>query len=212
MQTQRPLDEHYLNEGSDWADVATALAGIPSGSRSSGKLVMIAGVLYKFKSNLTELEIATGQTTLASAITIADSGVLYGAGNVEDALAEVKTQANALQTAVENLGTVGQTVYTVTLPASGTVAGRVSGAVSGTNYPTGWTLAADSSVNLLITHTLTGRKIASVNVFEINGSDERLLVPFSSAYTGVLNNGLTVKIEGIAPTTLALRIELFFNL
>ena len=29
MQTQRPLDEHYLNEGVAWADEAAVLAGIP---------------------------------------------------------------------------------------------------------------------------------------------------------------------------------------
>ena len=210
MASQRPLDEHYLNEGADWADVATALAGIPSGSRSSGKLVMIAGALYKFKANLTELELAYAQTTLASGITIADAGGLYGSSNVEDALAEVKTQADTLQTAIENIAS-GGSIATIMLPA-GSLAAKVAGAVSGTDYPTGWTLAVDSSVNLSITHGLTGKKVAGINVFEISGSDERMLPPFAEAYSGVVGNGLNVKIEGFAPTTLAVRIEIFFNL
>ena len=99
----------------------------------------------------------------------------------------------------------------ITLPAAASVAARVAAASAPTNYPTGWTLAANSTVNLLITHTLTGKKIASVTVYEIDSPGERLLVPFGSAFTGVLGNATTVLIEGLAPTTLALRIELTFN-
>lgn len=101
--------------------------------------------------------------------------------------------------------------FTITLPASGSVASRVLAAVVGTDYPSGWILAASSSVNLLITHSLTGRRLSSVSVFEIDGANERLSVPFNTAFSGILTNGETVLIEGLNPTALALRIELIFN-
>lgn len=213
MATQRPLDEHYLNDGVAWMDVAAALAGIPLGSRSQFKLVNIAGALYWFKANLTELEAVTAASLQTAAeVTIADISELYTAENVEDALAEVKNQANATDTVVNGLTGLAPEIYKITLPAAANVAARVAAAVEGTDYPTGWVLAVNSSVNLLITHILTGRKVSAVNIFEIDGANERLLANFSSAYTGILVNDLTCLIEGLAPTALALRIELFINL
>jgi hypothetical protein len=212
MATQRPLDEHYLNEGVAWADTAAALAGIPSGSRSAYKFVNIAGVLYWFEDDLATLStVFSASLPLAAQITIADTGALYDAADVESALAEIMTYAIALEASIPDPTAVNQTVYTINLGAYSTVANRVANATETTDYPTGWVLAADSVTNLKITHTLTGRKIAAVNVFEIDGANERLLVPFSSAFTGVLCNGLTVLIEGLAPTVLAIRIELLFK-
>jgi hypothetical protein len=210
MASQRPLDEWYLNEAAPWADKTTALAGIPSGSRSQYQMVNIAGVLYWFNSSLTDLVVVpTTGTVNAGDVAYDDPGSLYTATEVESALTEVMTAHNALQAEVTGFGTgVNQTVFTILLGAYSTVAARVAGTVT---KPTGWTLAASSTVNLLVTHTLTGRKLAGCNIFEIDGSNERLLAPFSSAYTGILCNGLTVLIEGLAPTTLAIRIELLFD-
>jgi hypothetical protein len=97
MAAQRPLDEHYLNEGEAWESVEAALAGIPLISRSAYKLINIAGVLYWFKSNLTELE-PVSFATIADAgdVSLADAGELFVSENVEDALAEVMTDLNAL--------------------------------------------------------------------------------------------------------------------
>lgn len=111
-----------------------------------------------------------------------------------------------------SVGSTGSTV-SITLPASSDVATRVAGAVEGTDYPTGWTLAADSAVNLLITHTLVGRPIAHVNVFEVNGTVSRLTKPFSDGFTGVTcdTSDDTILIEGLDTLAVPLRIELFFN-
>lgn len=213
MAAQRPLDEHYLNEGVTWASTAEALAGIPSGSRSPFKLINVAGALYWFladKSTLQAVTVATLQNAVDVPIT--DAGDLYDATEVEAALAEVMTYALSLEATITGLGTVRQSVFSINLGAYSSVAARVAAASAPTNYPTGWTIAANNTVNLMVMHDVTGRKLAGVNVYEINGSDERLLVPFSSAYTGILCNGSTVLIEGLAPTTLALRIEILFNL
>lgn len=213
MATQRPLDEHYLNEGVAWATVAEALAGIPSGSRSPYKLVNIAGVLYWFKSNLTELEAVTAASMQTAAeVAIEDIQELFEAEDVETALAEVKSQANATDTAVSAMTGLAPEIYMIKLPAAASVESRIAAAVETTDYPTGWVLADNDVVDLLITHTLNNRKVAGVNVWEVDGENERLLVPFSSAYSGCLVNGLTLLIEGLAPKNIALRIEIFVNL
>jgi len=209
MAAQRPLNEWYLNEGVAWASEAAVLAGIPSGSRSAYMFVNIDGTLYWFladKATLEEVTVSNLQD--ADEVAITDAGTLYDATEVEAALAEVMTYAISVFNAIPS-GAI-QTIYTIDFTAQTTVAARVAAAVEGTDYPTGWVLAASDTTNLLITHNLTGRKIAAVSVFEIDGANERLLVPFDAAYSGILANGLTVLIEGLAPTTLAIRIELIF--
>lgn len=213
MSAQRPLNEYYLNEGVAWVDSAAVLAGIPIGSRSDGLLVKIGTELWWFKADLTTLEkVPVAAATSAALVSLLDAAALYDSTDVEAALAEVMTKVNATNSTVSAMGSIKQSNYTITLPASSSVAGRIAGAVETTDYPTGWTLSADSGVNLLVTHTLTGRKVSGVNVFEIDGANERLLPPFSEAYSGILVNGLTVKIEGLAPTLLAIRVEIFVNL
>ena len=214
MASQRPLNELFLNEGAPWADEAEVLAGIDIAFRSPGLLVNIDSVLYWFDEGLTTLStVYTSSAPDAVDVPITDTGGLYDATEVEAALAEVMTAHNALQAEVDGFGTgTEQTLFRINLTAQSTVAARVAAATETTDYPTGWVLAASSVVNLLVTHTLTGRNIASVQVWEIDGATERLLVPFSSAFSGVLGNtsATTVLIEGLAPTVKAIRIILTF--
>lgn len=98
--------------------------------------------------------------------------------------------------------------YKLLLPAASSVAGRISGAT----IPSGWSISASGGTNLLITHNVAGKKGATVTVYEIDGADERLLsFDKGTAYTGVLVNGTTILIEGLAPTLLALRVEITLN-
>lgn len=53
-------------------------------------------------------------------------------------------------------------VYSITLPYSNTVAGRVALTTAGVDYPEGWTLTADG-LNLVITHNLD-RNVANITV------------------------------------------------
>jgi hypothetical protein len=211
--TQSPVDERYLNEGAPWTDEAEVLAGIPIGSRCPGLLVNIDGVIYMFSEDMASLTaLAAGSLQDAEQVLIDDTGNLYDAANVEDALAEAMAAVNVLDAAVDAINTSGAiNIYSIDLTAQTTVAARVAAATEGDDYPTGWTIAANSTTNLLVTHTLTGKKIVDVKVYEIDGSNERLLVPFNSSYSGILGNGLTVLIEGLAPTLLAIRIELIFK-
>ena len=100
--------------------------------------------------------------------------------------------------------------YAITLTAQASVAARVAAAVEGTDYPTGWTLAATDSVNLTITET-TGKTFASIVVWEESGSGWQISRPFNEAYSRVYAESGTIIIEGLNPAVLALRIELHFR-
>jgi len=108
---------------------------------------------------------------------------------------------------------LNKTVESITLPSNTTVAGRCSSAISGVDYPTGWTLTpATSEYDLLITHSL-GRKITDITVYSIDGSDnERILPPFSSAYTGVYvpSDGNSIVVEGLSTKETRLRVNIVF--
>lgn len=99
--------------------------------------------------------------------------------------------------------------YKMSMPA-GDIATKVAGA---TFTPTGWGIVAQSgATNILITSILTGRQPTFINVFEIDGSDKRMLsIEKGMAYSGFINNALTTLIEGFAPTTLAVEVSLIFD-
>lgn len=106
-------------------------------------------------------------------------------------------------------------VYTITLPSAATVALRCSGAVSGTDYPTGWTISAGvSDVDLLITHNLN-RKIAGVTIFSTTIDGDRQLFG-NAAYSGVLapasipTNG-QLLVEALATITTPIIVQLVFG-
>jgi len=212
MKSQRPLDEWYLNDGVAWADNAAALAGIPSGSRSPFKLINVNGTLSWFLADLTTLEAVTiSSIQNAAGVSFADAGELYDAENVEDALAEVMSALNTLADSIGVTPTVNKNVFPITFGAYSSVSDRVTNAVETTNYPTDWILTASDGTNLSIVHNLTGRKLSTVNIWEIDGTTERSLPNFSQAYTGLTLTGSTIIIEGLAPTLLAIRISLLFE-
>lgn len=100
--------------------------------------------------------------------------------------------------------------YTINLPYSSTVAGRVAGAVEGTDYPAGWILAAGSSpIDLDITHNLN-RRVASVTVFAVTGTQEQQLFN-TAAYNGIITPTInSLKIQSLATVTKAIKIYIVF--
>jgi len=205
--TQRPIDEAYLNNAVPWATAAEALAGIPVGNRYSGQLINVLGVIHIFSTDLTTLEplsISNDQT--AAEVPIVDAGEFFEADNVEDALQEVGSELTIINTALE---TLKSNPYQINMPA-----GNITTKVAGASFlPLGWaTVAQSGDYDAIVTHILTGRKVGFVNVFEIDGSNERLLsFNKGTAYTGIVGNGLTIKLEGLAPTTLPIRIEFIID-
>jgi len=71
-------------------------------------------------------------------------------------------------------------IYSITLPYSTTVAGRIALA---TDYPAGWTLTANG-VNLVVTHNL-GRWCTDVKVFSIINGTQRQQLRLSAAENGL---------------------------
>ena len=208
MTSQLPLDAHYLSEGAAWIDEADAKAGILIGSRSPYKMLIIGSSLYWFLPDLTTLQpvtISTIQDALGVAIT--DPSDLFVSENVENALAEIMTYAQSLGESISSIGDLKQNQFPIIFGAYSTVANRVANVIY---KPAGWTIAASGGTNLLITHNLN-RKCSGVNVFEIGTTKDRLLPPFSQAYSGVESDTSTILIEGLAPTLLGIRIILFFE-
>jgi hypothetical protein len=101
-------------------------------------------------------------------------------------------------------------IQAITLPNASTVAARCSGAVEGTDYPTGWTIGtATYDEDLLITHTLD-KKVSSVTIWTNEGENDRLLISPAN-YTGLimpLSN--TLVIEGLAQTSKPIIIYITF--
>ena len=108
-----------------------------------------------------------------------------------DSVTEFVTPAQ-LSDSISSANIPEKDVYTITLPSAATVAGRITGAIS---VPSGWTLTDDGS-DLVITHSL-GRRVASVDVtYVVSGTQDRHLVNFNNAYTGLVSadsNNLTIE-------------------
>ena len=103
-----------------------------------------------------------------------------------------------------------KTVYTISLPYASTVAGRIAVAVEGTDYPTGWVLAAGSSpIDLDITHNLN-RRVASVTVFAVTSTQEQQLFN-TAAYNGIITPTVnSLRIQSLATVTKAIKIYIVF--
>lgn len=111
---------------------------------------------------------------------------------------------------IARLALLRQNVYKIELPAGTSITERLAGTVA---KPTGWTLAADGPTggNLKITHDLTDRGIVTVSVKATDLTGTRVLVPFRDAYSGLLEYGLDLTIEGLAINDLPLTIALIFD-
>ena len=89
----------------------------------------------------------------------------------------------ALKALYERFGLI-KNCYSISLPSSTTVAGRIALAVEGTDYPAGWSLTAGvSPVDLFIAHGLN-KRISSVTIFAVTGTEEQQLFN-TAAYNGI---------------------------
>jgi len=111
----------------------------------------------------------------------------------------------------EEAALIKQVVFTITLPASSSVAGRCSGVIEGTDYPEGWIISEYvNPVDLIITHNLD-RRIAQVTVFSVDGTEERQLFA-NAAYAGIVApDKNTLIIEGLATINSDIVIHLIFS-
>ena len=155
-------------------------------------------------SILTKLGITTlsGDNTgdqVAATVPIEDIAEVFTATNVESALKELYDKIESTKN-----------VYSITLPSSTTVAGRIAGAVEGTDYPTGWVLNAGvSSVDLHIAHGLN-RRVSGVSVWAITGAEEQQLFN-TAAYNGVKTPSINeLLIQSLATINKTIKIYINF--
>lgn len=99
--------------------------------------------------------------------------------------------------------------YAISLPSAGTVAGRISAAIPGTDYPVGWTLSPDINfADLIIIHGLSAR-VMQVSIFAVDGNVEQQLFN-TAAYNGIKSlDDNTILIQSLA--TIQKRIKIYFT-
>lgn len=128
-------------------------------------------------------------------VSIADSGVAYVTPQDLDSV----------------VAGAAKDVFSVSLPPSTTVAGRIAGAVEGTDYPTGWTLAVGSNAtDLVIVHDME-RHIASVNIYALVPGGYHQLLMNTAAYNGIQSQSNAITINSLATVNLRIYIELIFS-
>jgi hypothetical protein len=103
------------------------------------------------------------------------------------------------------------TIFKLTLPSQSTVAARCAAAISGVDYPTGWTLSADSNPNdLLITHGL-GKSLYDVQVASIVGVTKRRMI-YPASYVGLFEvSSNQIRIEGLATIATQIGINIILS-
>lgn len=107
---------------------------------------------------------------------------------------------------IAKLLTLRQDNYEISLPSSGTVAGRIAGVLV---VPPTWSLAVGvSALDLIITHNLN-RRVHSVTIWSVDGAQEQQL------YNTAANNGIitpdanSIRIQSLA--TIAKPIKIYIN-
>jgi len=151
------------------------------------------------KLNITSISgINTGDQDAVD-VPIEDVDEYFTATDVEAALKEL----------FEAIPDIPKNTFSIELPTSTTVQGRINGATEGTDYPTGWVLAASDTVDLQIVHNLD-RKIANVTIWEqtVDGYRQKY---GNAAFSGILEIDTdTLKIEALATVESPIRIQLTF--
>jgi len=118
---------------------------------------------------------------------------------------------HALLDTINNTDGLKTMVYSISLPAAANLTARIAGAVV---YPVGtsWTLTANSGVNLDIEHNL-GRRVASVSVFSVTGTQEQQLFNTAALNGVITSDSNNLRIQSLATSFAAkdLRIYIVFE-
>jgi|AntDeeMinimDraft_5_1070356.scaffolds.fasta_scaffold12362_3 hypothetical protein len=99
--------------------------------------------------------------------------------------------------------------YTIILPASTTINGRIINAIEGINYPIGWVLDDTDEIDLRITHNIN-KRISTVTVWSMDVEGDRQLYG-NAAFSGILAESTNIlKIESLATVESYIVIQLVF--
>lgn len=206
---------YYLNDGVPYVNEAEVLANFPLADRNTFDKVNINGVDYWFTPDtltlapyVGSLALGDGSITPPKFADMPAKTIYYNKENTPGS-----PQINTLEQLKLDLGinnnNVKQTLYEILMPA-GDLVTKVAGATF-TDSEWGSIIQSDD-YDVIITHNLTGRDIAFVNVWENNNGKHRLLsFDKGTAYTAIESENNLVTIFGLAPTLLPIRIELIFK-
>ena len=206
------LDDLYLNNG------GTRYISVASEPGSGGDTLVVKG-------GDADDGLGGGATWIRGAGVYEFADVLIGSGyagasiKIKDTVRVENVQIKGVAAGVDDNDVVimsqisgTSATYSISLPYQTTVQARVNGATEGTDYPTGWELAAGTnSIDLEITHGL-GRRVANINICTVSGTAEQLLRPFAGAYSGwQTTDENTLLINSLATTPLPLKIYIIFE-
>jgi len=108
-------------------------------------------------------------------------------------------------------GILASDIIAISLPSASTVAARISGAISGVDYPSGWVLAAGvSPVDLSIAHNLN-RRVANVTVVAITGTEEQALFNTAAFNGWKTPNVNSLLVQSLATITKPIKIYILFK-
>lgn len=111
---------------------------------------------------------------------------------------------------LEQFASAQQTVFSINLPAASSIYDRIQGATS--EDMNGWTLTEISGTkHININHGL-GRRVASVTVCSVDGTEERRLIPGNTAYMNwYTTDENNLVIETLCQAPIQIVIYIVFN-
>jgi hypothetical protein len=169
-------------------------------------------------SALTELDYASaGHTGFQEELTAGNgidiTGTTISAVEAEidhDSLANYDPERHLLETEIEitvsqisDVDTL-QNVFEMTLPASTSTGGRISGAT----LPAGWVIAA-SGVDLIVTHD-TGRRVMDCKIWAVTGDEEQQIRNTASDNGLVTTDENNLKIQSFCTINKVLKVYISF--
>lgn len=187
------------------------LSGIRDTIRQhADSLLSVYDTLHIVQDSINRLSDSVQTWTNSVARHIIESDTLrWGSITASDTLSKVIVTKTELINYINETG-IMKTIYSITLPASSTVAGRVALAVEGVDYPDGWVLQGDG-YDLIVNHNM-GRWGVDVKVFSNITGTVRQQLRNTAAENGFSSlDSNTVKISSLATIYTKIIIYIIFE-
>lgn len=206
---------HFVNVEPVYPEYAIKLGMVLSSHLSAGSILVDINLSYdsdvlKQIETLGTGNAVTSVTKTGDKLTFNKDLVFLVAADIEGKVDKVEGSRLITTEEAALIASIKPDVYTIHLPSAATVANRCSGAVEGTDYPTGWVISADTNpIDLKVVHGLN-RRVASVTVSYEDGSIHRQLFD-NAAYSGIFTSDVnTLIIESLATITSPINVYIVF--
>lgn len=150
------------------------------------------------------LTFSTGLTRTTDTITTNDAEIDHNSLlNYDPDRHLLETEIEITVSQISDIDSI-KTVFEMTLPASTSVGGRISGAT----LPSGWSIVA-SGVDLIVTHNLS-RRVMDCKIWAVTGTEEQQLRNTASDNGLVTADENTLKIQSLATLNKVLKVYISF--